>query len=150
MKIKVLSSVCILFILGSLSSFAANKTEKISVNGKCDMCKNRIETVVKSIDGVESANWDVKFKKLEVTYDDSKITSTQIQTSLAMAGHDTELFSASNKRYSQLPGCCQYLRYQNRNKLEHGSYAGGASPGSPEATECNHDISPNSGSCCEK
>ena len=63
MKTKILSLVA-LFIFGTVSVFAVNKTEKIEVKGNCEMCESRIEKAAKEIDGVSKADWDKTTKKL--------------------------------------------------------------------------------------
>ena len=78
-----------------LTALDINKTEKFKVDGQCDMCKKSIENVAKSLDGVGSSQWDKSNKSRIVSYDDKTTTLQKIQTSIAMAGHDTEMFSAS-------------------------------------------------------
>jgi len=136
MKIKLISTIAIFLFIG-VTVKAGNKLEKIKVKGQCDMCKNRIETAVKSLDGVNSAQWDKSNKSLTVSYDDKKTTTQKIQTSIAMAGHDTEMFSASESGYDKLPGCCQYKRDENRKKnCHHGT------------TESAYKKTEKSGACC--
>lgn len=124
------------FLLLVVNVQAANKSEKIKVNGQCDMCKSRIENAVNSLDGVASAQWNKSDKCLTVSYDDTKTAIQKIQTSIAMAGHDTEMFSASQSGYNKLPGCCRYKRDVNRKKNMHGS------------TEMVNKKSEKAGSCC--
>lgn len=150
MKTKILSLVAF-FLLGTVAVFAGNKTEKIKVNGSCDMCKKRIEKAATSLDGIETAQWDPETKELSVSYDNQKISTQQIQTAIAMTGHDTGLFSASDKRYAKLPGCCRYERDENRKLNSHAlmEIQQSLKPvGNKE--ECVHDKGPNSGSCCEQ
>lgn len=136
MKPKVLSLV-VMFALGTFTAFAGEKTEKIEVNGNCGMCEKRIEKVALSLAGVSGADWDQETKNLEVTYDDKKTSTQQIQTSIAMVGHDTELFSANDKKYAELPDCCQYQRNENRNKMNH-----------EMKIEPNQQSNSKPGSCC--
>ena len=136
METKSISTI-IMFMFFALTVLSANKTEKLKVNGKCDMCKNRIETATKSVEGVKSASWDKSTKSLTVNYDDNKTTSPIILTSIAMAGHDNEMFGASDSGYNELPGCCQYKRDINRKKNMHGS------------AEIISKKSEKAGSCCD-
>lgn len=136
METKSISTM-IMFMFFALTVMSATKTEKFKVHGKCDMCKNRIETATKSVEGVKSSSWDKSTKSLTVNYDDNKTTSPIILTSIAMAGHDNEMFSASDSGYDELPGCCQYKRDINRNKNTHGS------------SEINSKKSGKAGSCCD-
>ena len=109
MKTKILSLVTVL-LLGAMSVFAGTKTEKVKVNGKCDMCESRIEKAAKSVDGVSSAEWNKKTKILEVTFDDSKTDVKKVETAIAAVGHDTELVKATDEAYNNLPSCCHYNR----------------------------------------
>jgi copper chaperone CopZ len=115
------------------------------------MCKQRIEKAATSLSGIETAQWDPKTKVLSVSYDDQKSSTQKIQTAIAMTGHDTELFSASDKRYSELPGCCQYERNDNRKTNNNTSMElPGLTKNPGSSTECVHNKSLVSGSCCEK
>ena len=137
MKTRLVSTIVIsLFV--TLNVQAVTKLEKIKVNGQCDMCENRIETAVKTLDGVGSAQWDRSTKSLTVSYDDKKTSMQKIQTSIAMAGHDTEMFNASESGYNKLPGCCQYKRDENRKKNNHHG-----------ATESVYKKLEKSGACCD-
>jgi hypothetical protein len=93
---------------GSKTS-TGQKTETFKVWGNCDMCKERIETAVKS-EGAKSASWDSKTKLLTVTFDPSKTSLDAFGKKLASVGHDTEKFRAPDNVYEKLPGCCHYER----------------------------------------
>jgi len=80
------------------------------VSGNCDLCKERIEKAAKSVDGVQKAVWDIKTKKISITFAKSRTTSETIQKAIAGAGHDTERFKATAENYKQLPGCCLYRK----------------------------------------
>lgn len=140
-----------LFLFSAVAVMAVTKSEKITVNGSCEICKNRIENAVSSLDGVKQAQWDPETKKLGISYDDQKTSTERIQTAIAMAGHDTELFSASDKRYNELPGCCRYERDVNRKVNNHAVMGVQKSVKPTQSTdECVHDQGPNKGSCCDK
>jgi copper chaperone CopZ len=109
MKTKVLSLVA-LFVMGAVSVFAGNKTEKIEVKGNCGMCETRIEKAVKAVDGVSAADWDKETKKLAVTFDDTKTNLDKIEVAVAKVGHDTPHHKASTEVYNKLPDCCKYDR----------------------------------------
>ena len=109
MKTKILSLTA-LFVMGAVSVFAGNKTEKIEVKGNCGMCESRIEKAVKGIDGVSKAEWDKTTKKLEVTFDDAKTSMDKIEIAVAKAGHDTPHHKAAGDVYGKLPNCCKYER----------------------------------------
>ncbi|GAA4429420.1 hypothetical protein GCM10023188_14760 [Pontibacter saemangeumensis] len=88
----------------------ATETATFEVNGKCGMCKKRIEKAALGPEGVQSASWDVETKALAVKYDPAKVTEADIQKHVAGVGHDTEQVKATEEAYGSLPGCCQYER----------------------------------------
>lgn len=86
-------------------------TQTIKVYGECAMCKKRIETAASGVDGVQSAIWDVNTKLLSIKYSQFKTDAVEnVQRKIAAAGHDTELYTASDAAYNSLPGCCHYSR----------------------------------------
>jgi len=117
MKTKVISLVA-LFMFGAFAVFAGNKTEKVKVNGNCDMCKARIEKAAKAVDGVTSVNWDKETKMMNLAFDDSKTDVHKVEMAIANAGHDTEMHKATDEAYDKLPGCCQYDRVKTNMKMD--------------------------------
>lgn len=109
MKTKMLSLVA-LFVLGTFTVFAANKTEKFKVYGNCGMCENRIEKAAKSVEGVTTADWNKKTKMMEVSFENAKTDEHKVQMAIAKAGHDTDMHKAKEAVYNKLPGCCKYER----------------------------------------
>jgi periplasmic mercuric ion binding protein len=109
MKTKVLS-LAALFLLGAVSVFAGNKTEKIEVKGNCGMCETRIEKTALAIDGVSKADWNTKTKLLELVFDDAKTNLDKIEVAIAKVGHDTPKHKAAVSVYNKLPDCCKYDR----------------------------------------
>lgn len=100
------------------SNFSAQtKSFKAKVEGNCGMCKERIETAAKADKNVKSADWSMSKKVLTVNYDASKTDKKAILKSVAEAGHDNEMFRASDKAYDDLDACCQYDRPDNSKKL---------------------------------
>lgn len=99
-------------ILG-LGVFAQTKTvvtEVFRVAGNCEMCKDRIEETALSFKSTIRANWDIKTNQLSVEFDSSVTSKFVIQQKIAEAGHDNELFKASDDIYKSLPACCHYHR----------------------------------------
>lgn len=94
-----------------------DSTTSFKVRGVCEMCKNRIEKVLK-IKGVENAEWDIDTKILSLTYNHSKISLDEVHTRLADAGHDTELKKSKEATYKALPDCCHY-REMGENESHH-------------------------------
>jgi copper chaperone CopZ len=118
MKTKVVSLMA-LFMMGALSVFAGNKTEKIKVYGNCGMCESRIEKAVKGIEGVSEADWNKESKILEVTFDDAKTDVHKVHMAVAKVGHDTDMHKAKDEVYNNLPACCKYDRPVENTKDSH-------------------------------
>lgn len=117
--------VILAFVLGTSSLSACNsknttsnepvKAEQtqsedtvIVVQGSCDMCKDRIETAAKSVDGVRSATWDMQSNELHLDFDPAKTTIDTISQAIAKAGHDTDKYKTDDTIYNALPNCCKY------------------------------------------
>lgn len=116
MKTKILSLTA-LFVMGAVSVFAENKTEKIEAKGNCGMCETRIEKAAKSVEGVSKADWNKETKQLEVVFDDTKTDVHKVEMVIAKAGQDTEMHKAKDADYDKLLGCCKYDR--SEMKMEH-------------------------------
>ena len=109
MKTKVVSLV-VMFVLGTFTVFAGEKTEKFKVSGNCGMCETRIEKAASSVGGVSKADWNKETKVLEVTFDDAKTSTDKIEMAVAKVGHDTPHHKAKDEVYNKLHTCCKYDR----------------------------------------
>ena len=109
MNMKVLSLVTV-FLMGTFSVFAKEKTDKLLVNGKCGMCEKRIEGAAMSVKGVSKADWNKETKMMEVLLDNSKTDVHKVEMAIAKVGHDTKMHKATDEAYNQLPSCCKYDR----------------------------------------
>src|SRR5690606_27753981 len=111
MKITIYSFALILFFLGSneFTYAQTDSTAVFDVAGNCGMCKKRIENAA-TIDGVETAVWDMKTHRLTVKYNRKKTSLAAIQQSIAHVGHDTPLFRAPDEAYENLHERCRYER----------------------------------------
>ena len=87
-------------------------TQKISlaVQGACEMCKMKIESTTKAIDGVKNAEWNLETKILNAEFDPGKTSQSAISKAIAAVGYDTEMDRASDVVYNALPGCCKYRK----------------------------------------
>lgn len=92
---------------GQTGSMKDVSNESFKVFGKCDMCKARIEKTVKGIKGVTGAEWNASTGVLMYASND-KVKKEDVSNALLKVGHDTEFGKASDKAYSNLPGCCKY------------------------------------------
>lgn len=86
---------------------AANKIQ-FFVDGICGMCKTRIETAIKEVAGVASADWDVDTRMLTVIASAEDLQEEELHQAAAAAGHDTKQFEASAEAYGKLHDCCKY------------------------------------------
>lgn len=113
-----LSMISSVAVLASSCSTETNSTsqlqsmteETFKVYGNCGMCKQRIESSLKEVDGVEEAKWDVRTKMLSVKFDTNVISLQKINETIAESGHDSDSAKASNDVYNKLPSCCKYER----------------------------------------
>ncbi|WP_042368972.1 efflux RND transporter periplasmic adaptor subunit [Bacteroides neonati] len=80
----------------------------LTVEGNCEMCKERIEKAALSVNGVSSATWNATDKMLHLNFASGKTNLSAISKAIAKAGHDTEKDKADKKVYDALPGCCKY------------------------------------------
>jgi periplasmic mercuric ion binding protein len=117
MKTKVLGLLA-LFVLGTFTVFAGEKTEKFTVKGNCGMCETRIEKAANSVDGVSKADWNKETKVLEVTFDDAKTSTDKIEMAIAKAGHDTPHHKAKDEVYDKLHTCCKYDRTETGKDMK--------------------------------
>lgn len=115
------SFIMAVLILSSLTTIAQAKTDSFRVYGNCGMCEKRIEKAVR-VDGVTKADWNVDSKIITITYDAAKISNDQLQQKIAGVGHDTEKYTADNKVYEKLPGCCLYDRKKSNDKTDHSGH----------------------------
>lgn len=90
--------------------FAQDKNKKITmeVNGKCDMCKTRIEKAALGVKGVKYALWDIPSHQLSLVIDERKTNPMAVKTALAEVGHDTKELKASEEAYNSVNFCCRY------------------------------------------
>lgn len=113
-------------ILGAFLLFAtfvsAQNLSKnqFKVKGKCEMCKERIETTAKKA-GAKSAQYSIDSQTLTIETSE-KVSPEDVLKKVAEAGHDNEKFKAPDETYEKLPGCCHYdrdLKTENSNVENH-------------------------------
>ena len=90
--------------------------DTIVVYANCEHCVERIESVLKPMQGIVSARMDVSVGKLFVSYDASITNNDDIQILVAKIGHDTKMHRANDKTYQSLPACCKYERAPLNNQ----------------------------------
>ncbi len=85
------------------------KVESVKIYGNCGMCESTIE---KAGNATPDANvdWSRDTKMATISYDSLKTSKEEILQRIALAGYDSDTFSAPDTAYASLPGCCQYER----------------------------------------
>ncbi|APG65917.1 MULTISPECIES: heavy-metal-associated domain-containing protein [Tenacibaculum] len=86
------------------------------VRGNCGMCKSTIEKAANNVEGVATATWDVKKKKIDVSFDGTKTNAMEIHKAIAASGYDTEKSKGDLNAYDGLPGCCKYDHSMGMNQ----------------------------------
>jgi mercuric ion binding protein len=109
MKTPILIFFFALLLCGSAYSQKAAKTADVCIltSSKCDDCKMRIETALKSVKGVKKANLDIPTHKACVTYKPKKTDVGQLRKAIALAGYDADEVKADQEAYDNLPQCCR-------------------------------------------
>jgi Cu(I)/Ag(I) efflux system membrane fusion protein len=87
---------------------SADTHAHLTVNGSCEMCKERIENTARAIEGVSFAEWDAGEQQLHLNFDPAKTSLEAVGKALAQVGHDTESDKAPDDVYNALPECCKY------------------------------------------
>ena len=103
-------SLLIIMAMLSISTFAQDKNKKLTmeVDGKCDMCKTRIEKAALGVKGVKYAYWDIPTHQLSLILDERKTDPMKVKTALVAVGHDTKELKATEEAYNEVHPCCKY------------------------------------------
>jgi copper chaperone CopZ len=108
---KAVSALLALLLVFALAEAQTPKSTKTTiqfvVKGNCGMCKERIEAALDK-PGIYKAVYTPSTQTVIVTYNPTKVQINQLHNLVAMVGHDTQLVTASNVVYANLPRCCQY------------------------------------------
>ena len=80
---------------------------EFTAKGCCPMCEDRIVAAL-DVPGVRAVEWDQFKEKAMVVYKPKKISEDRIQQLVADAGHDTDLYTATDDAYNGLAACCLY------------------------------------------
>ncbi len=118
MKTTFLTIAILLF---SLTVFAQEKNKKINmeVDGKCEMCKMRIEKAALGVKGVKYALWDIPSHQLSLVIDERKTDPMKIKTALVEVGHDTKELKATDEAYASVHPCCRYREDATDDSEQH-------------------------------
>lgn len=107
----------IIIVLSALISTIAIGQEKkkktveinFTVDGICDMCKDRIENAL-DIKGIKFSEWNEETHNCNVVYKPSNISEQEIHQIIANAGHDTDSIKATDEVYNNIHHCCKYRK----------------------------------------
>ncbi|PHN01873.1 heavy-metal-associated domain-containing protein [Flavilitoribacter nigricans] len=80
----------------------------LKVAGNCNRCKDRIESKLRPIEGIYSAEWDLASQILKIQYDHEIITVEAIKMIVLKLGHDIDGALAPDTAYKKLPLSCRY------------------------------------------
>ncbi|MCL6267702.1 heavy-metal-associated domain-containing protein [Flagellimonas myxillae] len=121
MKNKIL---ILTMLLISTLGLAQDKNKKMvmDVNGKCDMCKMRIEKAALAVPGVKFADWSIPTHQLTLVMDERKTDAMKIKTALVEAGHDTKELKASQEAYDKIHPCCKYREDNSDDSGHHDNH----------------------------
>jgi len=100
-------ALVILMTLFTGVMFAQNKEIKIKTSAQCEMCKKRIEDKLNYTKGVKFAELDVASKELTIKYNTSKISDSEIRSTLSALGYNADGLKRDEAAHDKLPGCCQ-------------------------------------------
>ncbi len=117
MKTRLIIAMC---LLGMMMGMAQEKNKKMTfeVDGRCEMCKNRIEKAALNVTGVKYAVWDIPTHQLSLVVDERKTNPMAIKMALAEVGHDTKELKATQEAYDGVHACCKY-REDNTDDSNH-------------------------------
>ena len=118
MKTNIITAIC--FFLMAFG-FAQEKNKKMTfeVDGRCDMCKMRIEKAALGVPGVKFAEWDIPTHQLSLIVDERKTNSMAIKTALVKVGHDTKELKATQEAYDAVHPCCKYREDETDDSEKH-------------------------------
>ncbi len=107
MRKIVFAIVCVLTTSLTIGQ-EKNKKMTFEVDGKCEMCKMRIEKAALGVKGVKYASWDIPSHQLSLIIDERKTDAMQVKTALVSVGHDTKELKATKEAYDNIHPCCKY------------------------------------------
>lgn len=113
--------VLIFAFLTALSVTAQEKNKKMAfeVNGKCEMCKVRIEKAALGVEGVKYANWSIPTHELSLVIDERKTNSMHVKMAIAAVGHDSKELKATQEAYDKVHPCCKYREDNTDDSQKH-------------------------------
>ncbi|NKI26044.1 heavy-metal-associated domain-containing protein [Arenibacter sp. 6A1] len=105
---KIILGLVFAFVSVVVSAQEKNKKMSFEVDGKCIMCKERIEQAVLGVKGVKYASWDIPTHELSLIVDERKTNAMKIKSAIVAVGHDTKELKATEEVYDKIHPCCKY------------------------------------------
>jgi copper chaperone CopZ len=99
--------ILISFSFSMLSCSSKTKMKEFYVRGNCEMCKERLETSLKSEKGIELLNYKIDQQTLVVKFDTTMISQDLIEKKCADLGHGTHNHPMNEAANEALPECCK-------------------------------------------
>lgn len=91
----------------AIQSLYGSDTTRIRTSAQCESCENRIESRLRKVKGIQSADLHVESKVLTVVYNPSIISSAIIEDKVTEIGYDANGKPAKKAAYKRLPACCR-------------------------------------------
>jgi copper chaperone CopZ len=91
---------------GSRTSTAATVTISLPTL-KCNTCVATVKKTLAAIDGVESAEVDLKAKNVTVHFLAARVDIGRIEAGIGNAGYDANDVKRDSSAYENLPDCCK-------------------------------------------
>ncbi len=93
-------------------SGCSSKSEATTVAVKvptlqCAACSNTVEKALKTVQGVQRVEVDLKTKTAKVTFDAHVATVSDLERAVVKAGYAANDKKADPDAYTQLPSCCK-------------------------------------------
>lgn len=88
---KITLAIAILAISMSVNVFAKDSKVDLSTSITCGSCVSSIKTAFKDVDGVKDITANVETKVVSVSFDDEKISSDKIKTTITDLGYTAEM-----------------------------------------------------------
>ncbi len=116
---KIVLAVLMALVTGVTFAQEKNKKLTMEVDGKCDMCKTRIEKAALGVKGVKYAMWDIPSHELSLIIDERKTDPMQVKAALVAVGHDTKELKATQEAYDGVHPCCKYREDSSDDSGKH-------------------------------
>jgi len=115
MKNSIKIALAMIFF-SAITAFAAEKTIKVQTNLHCESCKGKIEKQLKKTNGVLSSYADVESKIVTIKYDDSKIDSKKVSSTISELGYKAEVIENKPQPKKKIGnGACCDVKFNKSN-----------------------------------